>query len=46
MTENIKEIALRACDILDEKMGTDIVCLPNRMVIHFLGTQTVDAQAG
>ena len=27
MTENIKEIALRACDILDEKMGTDIVCL-------------------
>ena len=26
--------------------GTDIVCLPNRLVIHFLGTQTVDAQAG
>ena len=26
--------------------GTDIVCLPNRLVIHFLQTQTVDAQAG
>lgn len=26
--------------------GTDIVCLPNRLVIHFLGAQTVDAQAG
>lgn len=27
MTENIKNIALKACDIIDEKMGTDIVCL-------------------
>lgn len=26
--------------------GTDIVCLPNRLVIHFLQGQTVDAQAG
>jgi len=26
--------------------GTDIVCLPNRLVIHFLQAQTVDAQAG
>lgn len=26
--------------------GTDIVCLPNRLVIHFLQTQIVDAQAG
>ena len=26
--------------------GTDIVCLPNKLVIHFLGTQTVDAAAG
>ena len=26
--------------------GTDIVCLPNRLVIHFLQTQTVDAAAG
>ena len=27
MTENIKEIALKACDIINEKLGTDIVCL-------------------
>ena len=26
--------------------GTDIVCLPNRLVIHFTGAQTVDAAAG
>ncbi len=26
--------------------GTDIVCLPNQLVIHFLGAQTVDAEAG
>ena len=26
--------------------GTDIVCLPNRLVIHFLQTQTVDAAVG
>ena len=26
--------------------GTDIVCLPNRLVIHFLQGRTVDAQAG
>lgn len=26
--------------------GTDIVCLPNQLVIHFLGAQTVDAAAG
>ena len=26
--------------------GTDIVCLPNKLVIHFLGVQTVDAAAG
>ncbi|MDO5544492.1 MAG: NusG domain II-containing protein [Eubacteriales bacterium] len=26
--------------------GTDIVCLPNRLVIHFLQTQTVDAVVG
>ena len=26
--------------------GTDIVCLPNRLVIHFLSGQTVDAAAG
>ena len=26
--------------------GTDIVCLPNRLVVHFLQAQTVDAQAG
>ena len=26
--------------------GTDIVCLPNRLVIHFLGAQTVDAAVG
>lgn len=26
--------------------GTDIVCLPNRLVIHFLDSQNVDAQAG
>ncbi len=26
--------------------GTDIVCLPNKLVIHFLGAQTVDAAAG
>ena len=27
MTENIREIALKACDIIDDKMGKDIVCL-------------------
>ena len=27
MTDNIKEIALKACDIINEKLGTDIVCL-------------------
>ena len=26
--------------------GTDIVCLPNRLVIEFLGEQTVDAAVG
>ena len=26
--------------------GTDIVCLPNRLVIEFLGEQTVDAAIG
>ena len=26
--------------------GTDIVCLPNKLVIHFLGAQAVDAAAG
>ena len=26
--------------------GTDIVCLPNRLVIHFLQEQTVDAAVG
>ena len=26
--------------------GTDIVCLPNKLVIHFIGAQTVDAAAG
>lgn len=26
--------------------GTDIVCLPNRLVIHFVGAQTVDAAVG
>ena len=26
--------------------GTDIVCLPNRLVIHFLQEQAVDAAAG
>ena len=26
--------------------GADIVCLPNKLVIHFLGVQTVDAAAG
>ena len=26
--------------------GTDIVCLPNRLVIHFIGAQTVDAAVG
>ena len=26
--------------------GTDIVCLPNKLVIHFLGAQTVDAAVG
>ena len=26
--------------------GADIVCLPNRLVIHFLQAQTVDAQVG
>ena len=26
--------------------GTDIVCLPNRLVIHFIGEQTVDAVVG
>ena len=26
--------------------GTDIVCLPNKLVIHFLQAQTVDAAAG
>lgn len=27
MTENIREIALKACDIINDKMGKDIVCL-------------------
>ena len=27
MAENIREIALKACDIIDDRMGTDIVCL-------------------
>ena len=26
--------------------GTDIVCLPNRLVIHFTGAKTVDAAVG
>ena len=26
--------------------GTDIVCLPNQLVIHFLGAQAVDAAVG
>lgn len=26
--------------------GTEIVCLPNRLVIHFLGKQEVDGVAG
>ena len=26
--------------------GTDIVCLPNKLVIHFIGKQTLDAAAG
>ena len=26
--------------------GTDIVCLPNRLVIHFVGAQSVDAAVG
>ena len=26
--------------------GTDIVCLPNRLVIHFIGAQTVDSAVG
>ena len=26
--------------------GTDIVCLPNQLVIHFIGAQTVDAAVG
>ena len=26
--------------------GTDIVCLPNKLVIHFLQKQTLDAAAG
>ena len=26
--------------------GTDIVCLPNKLVIHFIGAQTVDAAVG
>ena len=26
--------------------GMDIVCLPNKLVIHFIGEQTVDAAAG
>ena len=26
--------------------GTEIVCLPNRLVIHFLGEQTIDAIVG
>ena len=26
--------------------GTDIVCLPNKLVIHFLPAHTVDAAAG
>ena len=26
--------------------GTDIVCLPNRLVIRFLGEQTIDAVVG
>ena len=26
--------------------GTDIVCLPNKLVIHFIGAQGVDAAAG
>ena len=26
--------------------GTDIVCLPNKLVIHFLQAQTVDAAVG
>ncbi len=26
--------------------GTDIVCLPNKLVIHFIGAQAVDAAAG
>ncbi len=27
MTENMKELALNVCSIIDEKLGTDIVCL-------------------
>ena len=26
--------------------GADIVCLPNQLVIHFIGAQAVDAAAG
>ena len=26
--------------------GTDIVCLPNKLIIHFIGEQTVDAAVG
>ena len=26
--------------------GTDIVCLPNQLVIHFIGAQAVDAAVG
>ena len=26
--------------------GTDIVCLPNKLVIHFIGAQTVDVAVG
>ena len=26
--------------------GTQIVCLPNKLIIRFLGTQTVDSAAG
>ena len=26
--------------------GTDIVCLPNRLVIHFTGAKTIDAAVG
>ena len=26
--------------------GSDIVCLPNRLIIHFLGVQEIDAISG